>query len=182
MRWSCQPDGGSPSWSWCPLRPAPTSAAHKNNSILELTLGYNGLGRLTGDEGGGLGGRIGPGAGGPAGVADLGVAGGPGGFGGGPFGGSGLTRLFQAENGGQIAWLLPAGLLFLVAGLALGWRAARTDRIRAGFMLWGGWLLVTFLTFSLMAGIFHAYYNIALSPAIGAVVGMEVSYSGAAAT
>ena len=39
-------------------------------------------------------------------------------------------------------------------------------------MLWGGWLLVTGLVFSFMQGIFHAYYTVALAPAIGALVGM----------
>ena len=48
----------------------------------------------------------------------------------------------------------------------------RTDARRAAYLVWGGWLLVTGLTFSLMAGIFHAYYTIALAPAIGALVGM----------
>jgi 4-amino-4-deoxy-L-arabinose transferase-like glycosyltransferase len=38
--------------------------------------------------------------------------------------------------------------------------------------VWGGWLLVTGLTFSLMAGIFHEYYTVALAPAIAALVGM----------
>ena len=92
--------------------------------------------------------------------------------GGGMWGQAGLLRLFGAENGGQVAWLLPAALALLVAVLALTWRAARTDRTRAAFILWGGWLVVTGLTFSLMAGIFHAYYNVAMAPAIGAVVGM----------
>ena len=39
-------------------------------------------------------------------------------------------------------------------------------------MLWGGWLLVTAATFSFMAGIFHAYYTVALAPAIAALVGI----------
>jgi 4-amino-4-deoxy-L-arabinose transferase-like glycosyltransferase len=38
--------------------------------------------------------------------------------------------------------------------------------------MWGGWLVVTGLVFSFMQGIFHAYYNVALAPAIGAVVGI----------
>ena len=38
--------------------------------------------------------------------------------------------------------------------------------------MWGGWLVVTMLTFSLMAGIFHEYYTVALAPAVGALVGM----------
>ncbi len=42
---------------------APTSAARRTNSILELTLGYNGLGRLTGNETGSVGGGGGMAAG-----------------------------------------------------------------------------------------------------------------------
>ena len=41
--------------------------------------------------------------------------------------------------------------------------------------MWGGWLLGTGITFSLMAGIFHAYYDVALAPAIGALVGMGIT-------
>ena len=41
--------------------------------------------------------------------------------------------------------------------------------------MWGGWLLVTGLCFSLMEGIFHEYYTIALAPAIAALVGMGAS-------
>ena len=44
--------------------------------------------------------------------------------------------------------------------------------MQAGLTLWLGWLLVTALTFSLMAGIFHPYYTVALAPAIGALVGI----------
>jgi 4-amino-4-deoxy-L-arabinose transferase-like glycosyltransferase len=34
---------------------------------------------------------------------------------------------------------------------------------RAAFVLWGGWLLVTGLIFSFMAGIVHPYYTVALA-------------------
>ncbi len=44
--------------------------------------------------------------------------------------------------------------------------------MRAGLVVWGLWLLVTGLTFSFMAGIFHAYYTVALAPAVGALVGI----------
>ena len=50
-------------------------------------------------------------------------------------------------------------------------RAAHRPR-RAALLLWGGWLVVTGLVFSLMAGIFHAYYTVALAPAIAALVGI----------
>ncbi|MFG3602984.1 ArnT family glycosyltransferase [Micromonospora chersina] len=139
-----------------PASARPYVGGSQHNSILELTLGYNGLGRITGDEEGSVGG-----------------AGRMGGGGGGPFSGqTGLLRMFDTEVGGQISWLLPAALVLLVAGLWLAGRAARTDRTRAGLLLWGGWLLVTGLIFSFMSGIFHAYYTVALAPAVGALVGI----------
>ncbi len=51
-------------------------------------------------------------------------------------------------------------------------RAARTDLRRASLLLWGATLIVTGLTFSLMDGIFHQYYAVALAPSIGALVGI----------
>src|SRR5690349_8954587 len=51
-------------------------------------------------------------------------------------------------------------------------RAARTDRIRAAALLWGGWVLVTGLVFSYMNGIIHPYYMVALAPGIAALTGI----------
>ncbi len=130
-----------------PASMRPYIGGSQTNSILELTLGYNGFGRLTGDETGSVGG-------------------------GGGWGQTGLFRLFDASNGGQASWLIPAALLLLGAALWLTRRMPRTDRTRAGFLLWGGWLLITALVFSFMNGIFHEYYSVALAPAIGALVGM----------
>ena len=136
-----------------PASARPYIGGSQTNSILELTFGYNGFGRLTGNETGSVGG-------------------GPGGPGGGGWGQTGWARMFGAEVGGQVAWLLPAALLLLAAGLWLTRRTPRTNRARAGFALWGGWLVVTGLVFSFMQGIFHAYYTVALAPAVGALVGM----------
>jgi 4-amino-4-deoxy-L-arabinose transferase-like glycosyltransferase len=135
-----------------PASSRPYIGGSQTNSILELTLGYNGLGRLTGNETGSVGGG--------------------GGNGGGNWGETGITRLFTAEMGGQIAWLLPAALILLVAGLWFTRRAPRIDQTRAEFVLWGSWLLVTGLVFSFMQGIFHAYYTVALAPAVAALVGI----------
>jgi 4-amino-4-deoxy-L-arabinose transferase-like glycosyltransferase len=136
-----------------PAADRPYVGGSTNDSILQLAFGYNGLGRLDGNETG----SVGSGHGG-------------GGFG---FSGStGLTRLFASDMGGQISWLLPAALIALAALLWGTRRAPRTDRTRAPPLLWGGWLLVTGGVFSYMAGIIHPYYTIALAPAIAALAGI----------
>lgn len=135
-----------------PANLRPYVGGSQTNSFLELTFGYNGLGRITGNE--------------------TGCVGGGGGGTGGNWGATGLGRMFDSEIGGQISWLIPAALILLAVGLFLRGRAPRTDARRAAYLAWGAWLVVTLLTFSLMAGIFHAYYTIALAPAIAALVGM----------
>ncbi len=136
-----------------PASARPYIGGSQNNSVLELIFGYNGFGRLTGDEVGSVGG-------------------GGGGQGGGMWGETSWHRLFDAEWGGQVAWLLPAALGLMVAGFWLTRRAPRTDRTRAALLLWGGWLVVTALVFSYGQGIIHPYYAVALAPAIGALVGI----------
>ncbi|MBM4522235.1 glycosyl transferase [Rhodococcus hoagii] len=148
-----------------PADSRPWIGGSQNNSILELTLGYNGFGRLSGNERGSVGGD-GPRGGFPGGDTVPGGA-----AGGGMWGSTGITRLFEPAQGGQIAWLLPAALVLLVAGIGLCGRAPRTDPRRASFVVWGSWLVVTGLVFSFMAGIFHAYYTVALAPAVAALVG-----------
>ena len=157
----------------------PYVGGSQNNSFLELTFGYNGLGRLNGDEAGSVGGGA-RGGGAPGGVEFAGGelptgAGMPGGGGGGGWGETGIGRMFNDAVGGQISWLLPAGLILLVSGLLVTRRAARTDTARAAFLVWGGSLLMTLAVFSFMAGIFHEYYTVALAPYIAALVGMGAS-------
>ena len=132
-----------------PAASRPMIDGSSDNSILNLIIGYNGLGRLTGSGG----------------------APGGGGGGGGNFSGpTGVLRLFNDLMGGQASWLLPAALLVVVAGMAWRLRAPRTDRTRAAILLWGGWLVVSGLVFSLSAGVIHTYYTVALAPAIAALV------------
>ena len=47
---------------------------------------------------------------------------------------------------------------------------SRPDRVRPAIVIWAGWLLVTGLVFSFMAGIYHEYYTVALAPAVAALV------------
>lgn len=141
-----------------PASSRPYIGGSQNNSFLELTFGYNGLGRLNGSETGSVGG----GGGGHGGNA-------------GQWGATGWDRLFNSEIGGQISWLLPAALILFAAGLVLSRGARRTDPVRASFLAWGGSLLMTEVVFSYMAGIFHQYYTVALTPYIAALIGMGVT-------
>jgi 4-amino-4-deoxy-L-arabinose transferase-like glycosyltransferase len=134
-----------------PASMRPYIGGSQTNSFLELTFGYNGFGRLTGNETGS-------------------VTGGGTTAGGGMWGSTGILRLFEGEIGGQITWLLPAALVLFAAALVLGRTMKRTDARRATLLLFGGWLLVTALAFSFMAGIFHAYYTVALAPALAGTV------------
>ncbi|MFI8531642.1 ArnT family glycosyltransferase [Streptomyces aquilus] len=135
-----------------PASSRPYIGGSQNNSFLELTFGYNGLGRLNGEETGSVGGG--------------------GGNSGGQWGETGWDRMFNSEIGGQISWLLPAALILLVAGLWATRRARRASVTRGAFLVWGGSLVITMVVFSYMAGIFHQYYTVALAPYLAAVIGM----------
>jgi 4-amino-4-deoxy-L-arabinose transferase-like glycosyltransferase len=144
-----------------PAESRPYIAGSTDNSLLQLALGYNGIQRIVGGEhGGGPGGGHGPGG-----------AGGNLFFGGEP----GIGRMFGPSFGTEASWLLPAAIIGLLAGLWLTWRTARTGRVWASLLLWGGWLLVTGAVFSFMGGTVHPYYTVALAPAIAALVGISVA-------
>jgi 4-amino-4-deoxy-L-arabinose transferase-like glycosyltransferase len=137
--------------SLVPAADRPYIGGSQNNSFLQLTFGYNGFGRLTGNETGSVGG---------------------GGTTGGMWGATGWSRLFGSQMGNEIAWLLPTAMVMILVGFFYTRRAARTDTARASVIVWGSWLLVTWATFSFASGIIHPYYTVALAPAIGALVGI----------
>jgi 4-amino-4-deoxy-L-arabinose transferase-like glycosyltransferase len=135
-----------------PKSSRPFIGGSQKNSILDLVFGYNGLGRISGNETGSVGG------GGTGGTGMWGI--------------TGITRMFNSEIGGQVSWLIMTALIFFAGLLWLSRRMPRTDGRRAALLIWGTWLIVTGVTFSFMAGIFHPYYTVALAPAIGALVGI----------
>lgn len=138
----------------CAVWPAsarPYIGGSTNNSLWDLALGYNGLGRILGGSGNGGG---------------MGGSSTNTGFG----GATGLLRMFNASFGTEISWFLPAALLLLVAGLVARGLRPRTDVVRASLVLWGGSMLITAVVFSFMSGTVHAYYAVALAPSIAATV------------
>ncbi|MGH3869436.1 MAG: glycosyltransferase family 39 protein [Pseudonocardiaceae bacterium] len=161
--------------------PKPYIGGSTDGSVLNLVIGYNGLGRILGRQAGRelLGGSGNPGApsGGPwTGGPWSGGRGGRGGYG----GGSGITRLFGEQLGGQISWLLPLCLLVLVAVAIAGVRQMRSGlppqpARRAGWFLWGGWLVLVGLVLSYAQGGFHSYYTTEMAPALAAVTAAGVA-------
>ncbi len=138
----------------------PYIGGSQNNSILELTFGYNGLGRLSGNETGSVGGGSNPG---------------------GQWGTTGILRMFTSESGEMVSFLIPAALILAGVAFAVIGRRAYRNLLRAGTTtgetlalgalgLYGSWLVVNGLVFSFMAGIYHDYYTVALAPAIGGTV------------
>lgn len=170
-------------------QPKPYIGGSTDGTELNLVFGYNGFGRLSGQGFGGRGGGA-RGAGPPveAGGAPGGLPGefggpGGGGFGGGgPFGGgqAGIGRLFTQTLAGQISWLLPLALLVLVVATVVGVSRMRSGLPgnatgRAGWFLWGCWLLAVGLVLSYDNGIMHPYYTTEMAPAIAALTGAGVT-------
>ncbi|MFI6884470.1 mannosyltransferase YkcB-related protein [Streptosporangium canum] len=134
-----------------PASSRPYIGGSTDNSVWDLVIGYNGLGRIFGAGGGGRGG----------------FGGGGGGFG----GESGAGRLFNDVMAGQISWLLPFAVIALATGLVLaGGRSLRGTRV--ALLLWGGWLAVHYVVFSFSSGTFHPYYSTAMAPAVAALTGL----------
>ncbi|MGU3408862.1 ArnT family glycosyltransferase [Microbacterium sp. M1A1_1b] len=136
-----------------PASARPYIGGSQTNDFLELTFGYNGFGRVTGDETGS-------------------VVPGSGTTGAGSWGSTGLTRLFGSEFATQITWLLPTALVLLVVTLAAVGLRRRTDPRAATVLVLGLSLLTTGLVFSFMGGIFHPYYTVGLAPYIAGLVGI----------
>jgi 4-amino-4-deoxy-L-arabinose transferase-like glycosyltransferase len=86
-----------------------------------------------------------------------------------PIAPSGANRLFTGNLGRDTGWLLPAAFAAVIWGIASRWRRPRGDRLRACFVLWGAWLLILAVTFSL-ATFVQTYYTAALTPAIAALL------------
>jgi 4-amino-4-deoxy-L-arabinose transferase-like glycosyltransferase len=131
-----------------PASDRPYIGGSSDGTAWDLILGYNGLGRVLGGDGNLAGGTSGS-----------------------LSGAAGLGRMFNDNLGGQISWLLPFAGIALVGGLVLCGRAPRTDLTRATLVLWGGWTVLHYLTFSMSQGTMHPYYTTALAPGIAALCG-----------
>ena len=139
-----------------PAASRPYIGGSTDDNVLNLALDYNGVDRIVG------GGER---------AADADTH--PGGWG----THAGILRLFSAEMGYEISWLLPAVAVAIVVGVYLAVRG-RLDRTeKAALVMWIGWFVVSAAVFSYMTGMVHPYYTIALAPAVGALIGLAAVWS-----
>jgi 4-amino-4-deoxy-L-arabinose transferase-like glycosyltransferase len=87
--------------------------------------------------------------------------------------GSGLGRLLSDAGGRDIGWLLPLAAIAALVVLVGRRRQQWSDPLRAGAVLFGTWLLLNGVAFCVLHGI-NAYYLSALTPMIGALIGLGV--------
>lgn len=124
----------------------PYMGGSRNNSVLDLIIGYNGLARLWGENW----------------AFYLGVP--------------GPLRLFNDKLGGQASWLLPLILVGLPAALwQLGRQpkpGAQRSRRRNALILWSAWLVFQAVYFSIST-FYHTYYLSLCAPAIAALAGIS---------
>jgi 4-amino-4-deoxy-L-arabinose transferase-like glycosyltransferase len=133
-----------------PAADRPFISGTSDNSIWSLIVGYNGVGRVTGQSGG--------------------TGGGGGGFGG---GGTGVLRLLDSSLGGQAGWLLGFALVAGI-GILVATRLRRDDPRTGWVLAVGGAGLISAFVFSVASGIFHPYYVSFLAPWSALLVGAGV--------
>jgi 4-amino-4-deoxy-L-arabinose transferase-like glycosyltransferase len=138
-----------------PANARPYIGGSKDNTVLDLALGYNGINRLLGRHRetkplGDWGGSSVPMLGGP----------------------TSLHRLFTGEMGNEISWLVVVALFVVAFGMYLAVRRALSRGEMCALLMWGTWLVATGVVFSYMGGMVHPYYTVALAPAIAALVGI----------
>ncbi|WP_406460170.1 glycosyltransferase family 39 protein [Streptomyces sp. NBC_01622] len=133
-----------------PVADRPYLDGTSDNNPFALVFGYNGLSRFSSDS---------TAFGAVAGTANSRTT-----------GNTGWNMLINDTVGPQVAWFLPLAVLAAVLGIV--WRTGqpRTDMLRTGFLMWGGWLAVHAVVFSASNGN-HAYYMAVIAPALAALTG-----------
>lgn len=144
-----------------PAEQRPFVGGSTNNSVLELTLGYNGIDRVIHQEANPTTALL------PQELR-------------GPDSDAGFFRLLNRNYGQEIGWLLAPGVL---STLAILWRLFRRRFNRPQSVLAGVsaiWMITTYGMLSFMGNSFHSYYAASLAPplalacAIGAFMMFEV--------
>jgi 4-amino-4-deoxy-L-arabinose transferase-like glycosyltransferase len=160
----------------------PFAGSTTGNSMIELVVGHNGVGRFvrrarpappsTGDPLAATarsapwtaGATIGPGPGGsrPSYLVRAPI---------------GPLRLADRRLAAQVAWFFPLAVVGLVAGASWARRRWPLDAARSDLLLWSGWVLAYGVVYSYAGGIFHYYYLATLGPPLAALAGVGLATS-----
>jgi 4-amino-4-deoxy-L-arabinose transferase-like glycosyltransferase len=174
-------------YTFTPANDRPYIAGSTNNSAVAMVFGWNGVGRFNiripgapppSDFGSAPAPRPAGSAARPAAPAPQQAGPPPGqglGIRVGPSGGrQGWAKLLGDRFGPEIGWLYPLALLTLIFGLGWRRRAAHTDQVRGGLVMWGIWLLTFGFVFSAMSTVPHTAYVASLAPAVAALAGAGI--------
>ncbi|WP_254679041.1 glycosyltransferase family 39 protein [Arthrobacter sp. 24S4-2] len=123
----------------------PFIGGSRNNSAVELTLGYNGLDRLTGED---ATRTMSPGI--NAGLTEKLDA--------------GFQRFLQPQFSGQFGWFLPLAVAGLCIGAWLLWRRQGEPAQRALLLICSVWFSCSATVLAFMSGILHPYYVLTAVP------------------
>lgn len=139
--------------SLIPATNRPYIGSTTNNNVWQQLLGYNGIARLDGKDG------------------NNNKAKSISGFGGQPQ----ALRLLKPAFGVNIGLVIPFALVVFVLAL---WRYRVFKSVNgrsAQIILWGGWLILYGLVFSLMRGAIHPYYVVVLIPPSAALFAIAIN-------
>jgi 4-amino-4-deoxy-L-arabinose transferase-like glycosyltransferase len=165
-----------------PAHRRPFAGSTTGNSMIELVVGHNGVGRfvrrarpappIAGDSVAAearsalpsAGTTIGLGAGGtrPSYLVRAPV---------------GPLRLADRRLAAQVAWFFPLAVVGILAGASRARRRWPLDAARSDLLLWSGWVLAYGVVYSYAGGIFHYYYLATLGPPLAALAGVGVATS-----
>ncbi|MGM7777617.1 glycosyltransferase family 39 protein [Arthrobacter sp. KNU-44] len=134
----------------------PFIGGSRSNSIWELTLGYNGLDRLSGADAS----RTMSGA-----TAALDVKLEP-----------GITRFLQPQFSGQFGWFLPVALAGIGITVVFLFRRLGTPEQRSFLVLCSAWLICSASVLAIMSGIVHPYYAISTVPSLSCLAAFAATF------
>ncbi|MCU1515348.1 MAG: glycosyl transferase family 39 [Pseudarthrobacter sp.] len=138
-----------------PASQRPYVGGSVSNSVLELTLAYNGVDRVVGSHALPEAMQL------PSQYRSVASD-------------AGLLRLLNANYNQEASWLLYPALLALVL-LFVGWNKQRgTPAARALIVVSSLWLVTAFLLLSFMGSQIHTYYTAALAPPLALVLGITL--------
>ncbi|MBT2521286.1 glycosyltransferase family 39 protein [Arthrobacter sp. ISL-28] len=133
----------------------PYIGGSQTNSVLQLTLGYNGIERIVGTEAAPSARQI------PDQFRPVDSD-------------TGFFRLLNYNYNQEATWLLFATLMALVMLAVLWNKHLKTPAARALSLASGLWLLTAFLLLCFMGDQIHTYYTIALAPPLALVLGIAL--------